>query len=371
MESFQDIKVPETIERLKNDPGFEAICNHYWPEANLSEIKNSLNGIKTAQEFQLKFMHSIISKIIEKSSGGFTFSGIDKLDPKESYLFIANHRDILLDTAIMQVILVENGHETSEITFGDNLMQPGLVTDLCNLNRMLTVKRTGTTRELYSYSKELSEYVRKVVTANKNSIWLAQRGGRTKDGLDLTQPGLLKMLNMTGGDDLVKNYNELNIIPLSISFEYEPCDDLKTMETYSKIKEIPYVKGEDEDMESIKKGILEDKGRIHMHFGNKIVLQEEQEKPQENAFLKNLAKQIDQSLYSGYKLWPTNYMAADLLAGDQTYSKEYTATELEHFNAYLTGRIANLKGEKELLLETILKVYANPVLAVNRTEISV
>ena len=362
MELFYDKDVPETVERLAKDPLFEAIAKHLWPNKDVEELKNTVRGLKTVKGFQLNVMHSAINNIVKGTSTGLTFSGIERLEKGKAYLFIANHRDILLDTAILQVLLLENGHETSEITFGDNLKKPGFVSDLCNLNRMLSVKRTGTARELYSYSKDLSEYVRKIVGSNKNSVWLAQRGGRTKDGADITQPGLLKMLNMTGEDSLVKNYNDLNIVPLAISFEYETCDDFKTQETYAKNTDTAYEKTENEDMESIRKGILEPKGRIHMHFGNHIVLDESGEEENENVFIKKLAKQIDKEIFSGYKLWPTNYLAMDKLENSTKYSSKYTDQEKKEFELHIENKLSGLTGSKEELFKTLLNIYANPVL---------
>jgi len=362
MELFHNKDVPNAVERLVKDPMFDSIAKFLWSDEEFQEIKANFKNINTVKEFQLNVMHSAINNILRSTSDGLSFSGIENLDPNRSNLFIANHRDILLDTAILQVLLVENGLETSEITFGDNLMKPGFVTDLCHLNRMLSVKRTGTARELYSYSKDLSEYVRETLVSNRNSVWLAQRGGRTKDGSDFTQPGLLKMLNMTGEKSLVENFNELHILPLSISFEYEPCDDLKTRETYAKFTEIEYEKGENEDMESIRKGILEPKGRIHFHFGTKIKLEESQLEENENQFNKKLAMLIDEEVFKGYKLWPTNYAAFDLLKGTSAYSNEYSSEEMDAFKKHINIKVNALSGDKELLLETMLKIYANPVL---------
>ncbi|MCK6648240.1 MAG: 1-acyl-sn-glycerol-3-phosphate acyltransferase, partial [Bacteroidia bacterium] len=280
------------------------------------------------------------------------------------YLFIANHRDILLDSAILQILLFEHGHDTSEITFGDNLMEQGFITDFGRLNRMFTVKREGTARELYDISKKLSAYIRHTILEKKVSVWIAQRNGRTKDGFDQTQTGLLKMINISGNGNFVESFKEVKIVPLTISYEYEPCDALKVQELYLSSLHTKYVKAPGEDLNSIITGIVQPKGRIHMTVGKPIIeeLEEINKSENENDKIKQLANLIDKQIYSDFKLWPVNYIAYDLLANGNKYEKQYSPVEKENFIQYIEKNIEKLKGEKEALYNLFIKMYAAPVL---------
>ncbi|HRG38773.1 MAG TPA: 1-acyl-sn-glycerol-3-phosphate acyltransferase [Bacteroidia bacterium] len=353
-----------TLQKIIQDPLFMRLVNHLWPEMTLEQVAKKAAQVTTAMSFQKEFMHPAIRKIVERSSDGLTFEGFENLDPQKPYLFIANHRDILLDSAILQILLVENGHNTSEITFGDNLMEKGFITDFGRLNRMFTVQREGTGRELYDISKRLSAYIRHTITEKKVSVWIAQRNGRTKDGIDQTQTGLLKMLNISGKESFSKNFAALNIVPVSISYEYEPCDFLKVQEAYLSSLHTKYVKAPGEDLNSIITGATFPKGRIHLAMGTPItsdVLQLFESIPNENDKIKQLTALIDQQIYQHYKLWPVNYIACDVLEQSQTYAGFYTTQEKEAFLQHVHSKISKLQGDTETLLSLFLKIYANPV----------
>tara|TARA_B110000967_G_C18814653_1_gene525492 strand:- start:402 stop:1373 length:972 start_codon:yes stop_codon:yes gene_type:complete len=304
-------------------------------------------------------MHKAIRTVVEKTSKGLSISGIERLSPNKVYLFIANHRDILLDSALLQIALVENGLETTEITFGENLMQKGLVTDLGKLNRMFIVQREGTGKELYTISQNISGYIREKITKKNNSIWIAQRGGRTKDGDDITQSGLLKMLNISGTKSCDTNFNELNIIPLTISYEYEPCDSLKTKEEYLSNLSAKYIKRENEDIESLKKGILDYKGGIHLSFGSEIKM--EQSLKNDRACYKKMAQRIDKIMSLSYRLWPNNYIAYDMKDKSNRFSHAYTQSDVDRFNNHVNKAISSIEGDQIILRELFLSIYANPV----------
>ncbi|HSH64656.1 MAG TPA: hypothetical protein VLB84_02405, partial [Bacteroidia bacterium] len=226
-ENFEDVRpyydheAYDRLQKIIKDPLFMRLTNYLWPGMTFEEIKTKAERVNSAMTFQLEFMHPAIRTIVERSSDGLTSEGFENLDPDQAYLFIANHRDILLDSAILQVLLVEHGFKTSEITFGDNLMEKGFITEFGKLNRMFTVLREGTGRELYDISKKLSAYIRHTIQHKNVSVWTAQRNGRTKDGIDQTQTGLLKMLNISGTDSFAENFAALKIVPVSISYEYE------------------------------------------------------------------------------------------------------------------------------------------------------
>ncbi|MCX6295913.1 MAG: 1-acyl-sn-glycerol-3-phosphate acyltransferase [Bacteroidetes bacterium] len=368
--NFNDIRpyyeheASEAMERIKNDPLFMQLVKHIWPNMTQEEAFSKAAKVKDNMGFQLEFMHQAIRVIIERSSTGLTCSGFEKIDPNQAYLYIANHRDILLDSAILQILLVEHGFKTSEITFGNNLMQGKFITDFGKLNRMFTVLREGNSRELYEISQKLSAYIRHTIIDKNVSVWIAQRNGRTKDGNDLTQTGLLKMLNMSGmGKNFSESMKQLKIVPLTISYEYEPCDDLKVQELYLSSLHSKYIKAPGEDLNSIITGIIQPKGRIHMAVGMPIEkeLLEIEKSGNENEKIKQLVNLIDEQLQSNYKLWPVNYIANDILNDSKEYSSFYTDIEKENFIRYIKQKTNNIKGDEQTIYNLFINMYANPI----------
>ncbi len=367
--NFEDVRPyydHEAYDRLQviiKDPLFMRLVNYFWPGMTHEEVKAKAERVNSAMDFQLEFMHPAIRKIIERSSNGLSSEGFEHLQADQSYLFIANHRDILLDSAILQVLLVEHGFKTSEITFGNNLMEKGFITDFGKLNRMFTVLREGTGRELYDISKKLSAYIRHTISQKNISVWIAQRNGRTKDGIDQTQTGLLKMLNISGDGKFSENFKQLKIVPVTISYEYEPCDALKVQEAYLSSLHTKYIKAAGEDINSIITGVTMNKGRIHLAIGKPI--EDEIEKlddiSNENDKIKQLTTLIDQKIYRHYKLWPINYIAADILDDRSDYIQFYTSKEKEDFLNYVHSKIAKLQGDTETLMNLFLRIYANPL----------
>lgn len=360
---FYDHEANEAMQKIKADPLFMQLVKHIWPNMTQEEAFAKADKVNDNMTFQLEFMHQAIRVIVERSSTGLTCSGFENVDPSKAYLYIANHRDILLDSAILQILLVEHGFKTSEITFGNNLMQGDFITNFGRLNRMFTVLREGNSRELYEISQKLSAYIRHTVVDKNVSVWIAQRNGRTKDGNDLTQTGLIKMLNMSGKNGFSESIKELNIVPLSISYEYEPCDDLKVQELYLSSLHSKYVKAPGEDLNSIITGIIQPKGRIHMAVGKPIsseLLQIEQIS-NENEKIKQLVNCIDEQLYNNYKLWPVNYIANDIANNSDEHKAMYTEVEKNNFLQYIQQKISKLKGDEQSLYNLFIQMYSNPV----------
>ena len=365
---FYDGEAKEVLQRIVANPLFYKLIHYLWPEMTKEEVAEKVNRVNSNLDFQLEFMHKAIRTIVSRSSSGLTFSGIEHLDRNDAYLFVANHRDILLDSAILQIILVENNFSTSEITFGNNLMEDGFITDFGRLNRMFKVEREGTSKELYEISKKLSAYVRHTIVNKKTSAWIAQRNGRTKDGIDLTQTGLLKMLNLSGSNSFDNNFKQLKIVPLTISYEYEPCDVLKTRELYLSSLHSKYQKAPGEDLNSILTGINQPKGRIHLSFGKPILedLNYDSESINENEKVKCLSALIDQRIHTNYKLWPVNYIAADLLGETSKYSSKYSEQEKLEFVKYASESVAKTGFSEDSIHQLFLKIYANPVISKNQ-----
>jgi hypothetical protein len=361
---FYDSESEEVMKRMAQYDAYYKSMNYLWPDLTKEEMIEKALQIKSPYEFQMQFMRDAIWKIVNETSGGLTYTGLEHLDKNKSYLYIANHRDILLDSAILQIILDKEEFETSEITFGSNLMDEGFITDFVGMNRMITVKREGNIKELYDISCQLSAYIRHTIIDKNVSVWIAQRNGRTKDGNDITQTGLLKMLNMSGNKGFKQNFEELNIVPLTISFEYEPCDALKVQESYLSSLHTNYVKAPGEDLNSILTGIKQAKGKIHVAFGKPIQAELIQidKNTNENEKIKLLAADIDKKIHQNYKLNPVNFIAYDLLHNTNVFSNNYTNTERENFLDYVNSKITSMKGEIDVLKSLFITIYANPVI---------
>jgi hypothetical protein len=365
---YYDHEARAAMQKLKQDPMFMQLVNYIWPGMTKEEAFAKAEKVNDNMTFQLEFMHQAIRIIVARSSDGLTSSGFENIDPSRSYLYIANHRDILLDSAILQILLVEHGFKTSEITFGNNLMQGPFITDFGKLNRMFTVIREGNSRELYETSQRLSAYIRHTIVEKNVSVWIAQRNGRTKDGYDLTQTGLIKMLNLSSKKSFSESMKEMNIVPLCISYEYEPCDDLKVQELYLSSLHSKYVKAPGEDLNSIITGIKQHKGRIHMAVGKPIIAElEEIERTysNENEKIKQLVSLIDEQLYNNYKLWPVNYIAEDIANNSSANAgaSKYSPEEKENFINYIKDKISRLKGDEQTLFNLFITMYSNPVKA--------
>jgi len=360
---FYDSEANEIMHRMAKDPKYMQLLSYLWPGINETEAIAKAHNTKSIYDFQTGYMSLAIWSIVKSSSTGLTWSGIENLDKNKSYLYIANHRDILLDSALLQIILEKEDFATSEITFGSNLMDQGFITDFGRMNRMFTVKREGNAKELYDISKQLSAYIRHTILDKKTSVWIAQRNGRTKDGNDQTQTGLLKMLGMSGGKDFLQNFSELNIVPLTISYEYEPCDFLKAQELYLSDLHSKYVKASGEDLNSIITGIKQPKGKIHLTIGKPIKdeLAEINKLNNDNEKIKQLTALIDKRIYTDYKLNPVNYIAYDLYHQTNVFESNYTKEEKEKFNAYLSKGISELNDESDMTGNILLKMYSYPV----------
>ena len=359
---YYDSEVPDAIKRIVSNPQFHIALGYLFPGEKHAKILEDVSRIKTSVEFQKIFMLPAMKVILAKTSEGLTFEGFENIRNGHPGVYISNHRDILLDSALLQVVLYELGLETSEIASGSNLMVSDFVVDFSKVNRILTVIREGTPRELLANSKILSSYIRHTVQDKKMSVWIAQRKGRTKNGLDKTETGILKMLVNTGPKDLKQAIREVNIIPVSISYEWEPCDVMKIKENYYSRRD-GYVKDENEDFKSIINGIVNDKGHIHIAIGKPVntILDDIDDSMVKSNVYNYLAQYIDEQIYSLYKLWPSNYLAYDLKNNTDKYSARYTSHTREHFEKRLKRIIGTLGKDPDELKELFIEMYANPV----------
>jgi hypothetical protein len=362
---YNDSEVHPALERIVANPLLSNIAKYLFPGKDENLFKQLLLSCNTKEDFQIKVMSGVVEKILADTSKGLTYEGLEYFDGGAKHLIVSNHRDIVLDSAIIQLILFRHDVPRTEIAVGDNLITSSFIEDITRCNRMIKVIRSTSPREVYTTSKVLSEYMRYRVSNQISSIWIAQRNGRTKDGIDVTEQGLLKMFDMSGSGDFVKDFNELSIMPASISYEYEPCDILKAIELYITRRQ-KYVKAEGEDLNSILTGIMQPKGRIHIQF-NEPLTEEEVNAAAEldkNERFKALGIAMDRKIIANYKLWPNNYIAYDMLNGEGRFADEYTAEEKVAFEGYLNAimqKSDKMEVDKAELKEILLGIYANPV----------
>lgn len=321
-----------------------------------------LKGIRTRSEFQQRFFGPAIQSLIATTTDGVTVDGMNLVSKDLSYIFMSNHRDIILDSAILNVLLREHGNKYTRAAIGSNLLINEWVTDLVKLDSCFVIERDITVREMLSSSSIRSQYIREVIQENEDSVWIAEREGRTKNGDDRTQPSLLKMLKMSGPNNFADNFKELHIMPLAISYEWEPCDALKTQELYTRTVG-EYVKTPEADMNSMLTGLSDYKGRVHFHIDELKAgeLEALNELPSNGERIEALAAIIDNKIHKNFKLWPNNYIAYDLLHSGNKFSKFYTPEEKDNFIRVMTQKMDKLEGNLSMLNNIFLEIYANPV----------
>lgn len=363
---YQDHEIQQVFERLRKETSFIELIGFLYPELPARKFLDKMMQIKSIRQFQQKVISPYIKEIIKNTTRGVTSEGLDQLNPDEAYLYISNHRDIILDPAILNVILFENGFDTTEIAIGDNLLIYPWITDLVKLNRTFIVKRNLPVRQMLENSTLLSKYIRHTLTKVGNSIWIAQREGRSKDGNDRTQLSLLKMLNISGEHESVaENFKELKIVPVSISYEYDPCDYLKALEFQHKRDNPDYVKTAEDDLKHMGAGLRGRKGRVHFAFGQPIENEFDQIKDvqSKNEKFEYLARLIDKHVHENYKLWPSNWVAWDILNENNEYINKYSSEEKQEFLDYIEEHLDRIgeEGDRDFLRKTLFEMYANPV----------
>ena len=359
---YIDEEVGPAMERIAASPLLGGISAYLFPGKDVSYFKDILLSCKSINDFQEKVMDYVIKKILSDTAKNLTFGGLQHFKGDKKFLIITNHRDIVLDSAIIQVILHKHNIQTTEIAVGDNLISSSFMEDATRSNKMIKVIRNTTPREVYASSQKLSQYIRHSVSSDKSSIWIAQRNGRTKDGWDITEQGVLKMLDMSGYGDFAKDFEELSIMPASISYEFEPCDLLKAVELYIS-KRRKYVKSKDEDFNSILTGIMQFKGNIHIEFNEPISVGEIAQAAEldKNERFKFLTNAMDKRIISSFKLWKNNYIAYDMLNGSDEYSSEYTEADKQAFIDYMKYKLSSAEGDMAELEDIFLHIYANPI----------
>ena len=362
---FDPEELPAAFERLLSDAQFQQVLGYLYPGVPLEAVKTKMMACKTNLEFQLAFCYGFLKDLMAKASKGFDMN-VEAVDVTKRYTFVSNHRDIVLDSALLDVLLYDAGFNTTcEIAIGDNLLSLPWVKDLVRLNKSFIVQRSLSPREFLMASKKMAEYMHYVVGEKNDNIWIAQREGRAKDSNDRTQPSILKMMAMGGEGSPVDRLRQLHIVPLAIFYEYDPCDFLKAAE-FQLRRDVPgWKKTALDDVNSMRTGIMGYKGEVHYHCAPCI-----------DGFLDNLspdipktkvfdviAEHIDKEIFRNYRLYPSNYIALDMLEGNEAHAGRYTAEDKAAFEKYLQGQIVRIdipNKDEAFLRERMLTMYANP-----------
>lgn len=360
-----DEEAVNAFEKIAENPLLGQISAYFYPDEPSDYLKNVILSLKSIDDFQVMVMTKLVERAIDMTVRTFSYDGVANIDKDVKFLALSNHRDIILDPAITQTVLYKNGIPMTEIAVGDNLIQNKYIEYLVRSNRMIKVIRGVSARELYLSSQMLSKYIRMSVVSGKSSIWLAQRQGRTKNGYDTTEQGLLKMLDMSGRPgEFKRNFEELNIIPMSISYQIEPCDILKARELVIS-KNQKYVKAPGEDLHSIMVGVTQQKGNIHLNIGRPLSSEEISLAAlcDKNDRYQYIRHAVNFRIVDGYRLWNNNYIAYDLLNGTTRFADKYTQAELEWFEEYMAKQMETVEPEldREALRHIFLEIYANPI----------
>ena len=360
---YYDHEILSAMKRIAKSEHLPAIADFVFPNRKIKDVQKLLRSFTSINDFQLGVMYAFNKQVIKKTTNSFTCSGFEHLNHKKNYLFVSNHRDIVLDSSLLQFSLFCEGFRSTEITFGSNLMISQLAVDIGRSNKMFKVIREGSAREFYTNSLRLSEYIRHTLTQKNESVWIAQRNGRTKDGNDITDQGIIRMFCMSNQQDLIKSIEELNIVPVSVSYQWEPCDIFKVKELYQSKDGEKYIKEKNEDLISILTGITQQKGNVHIEICKPLQKNEYinfvNESP--NKFYKNIAQLIDNKIHQKYKLWNTNYIADDIRTGNNNHIDNYTAEEKELFLQRFNQILNQIDGDKDTISSIYLGIYANPV----------
>ena len=359
---YYDAEISSAMSRIARSDVFSVLASWIFPGRDLEDVRRMVLSFKTIKEFQFGVMIPVNRQIIERSITELTFRGFEKLNPDMQYLFVSNHRDIMLDASLLQYLFAQRERDTTEITFGANLMTKGLITDIGKSNKMFRVERGGKLKDFYMSSRHLSDYIRYTLTDKKQSVWIAQRNGRTKDGDDHTDQGIIKMFCMSCPEDKIKALSDLHIVPVSISYEWESCDVMKAIELYESRLE-KYIKKPGEDLTSILTGIIQHKGRVNFTLGDEVTEDDliQYDSCTNNDYHRLVAQLLDERINGAYKLYPNNYVAHDIRHGQTRFAAYYTPSDKMKFMKYMECLNDYDVDDIDILKDLFLGIYANPV----------
>lgn len=361
---YHDHEVADVLRELNETPEFINMLRTYFPFLPLDQMDAIINKINSKTDMQMAFVKPVLENLVATITGGLTVSGVDNVRDK-SALLMSNHRDIVIDPSFLCLSMLQNGIDSAEVAIGDNLLSRDWIMKLVRLNKCFIVKRGLQPRETLKAFMQLSSYIRYAITEKNQSVWIAQREGRAKDSNDRTQNSIIKMFALSGRDSFIENISVLNISPVTISYEYDPCDYLKAKEFQQKRDNADFAKSKEDDLLSMQVGIMGKKGRVHYAFSSSI-----------NPLLESLPKELsnkeqaarvceicDNRIFSNYVIYPVNRLAYELLTGNNEFASQDTAEERAVAEGYLRGQLAKIdlpNRDDEYLWGKLLEMYANP-----------
>lgn len=371
--NFEDIRplnqdeVQAAIEELLASEEFRHALRYVKPDLDWDQLSAAMRACKTKEQFKSTLAYDAVMTVAKKTTFSLTISGRSRLpEGKPACTFISNHRDIVLDASFLNVMLYDVGYGMTQVAIGDNLLIRPWIKTFVRLNNSFIVKRGVSVRQMLEVSSTLSAYINHTIKDTKESIWIAQREGRAKNSNDRTQPSVLKMLCMAGGKDIIGNLKSLNIVPVAISYEFDPCDYLKAQEFQLKRDNPEYHKTQRDDLLNMETGILNNKGRVHFTISQLINDQLDQLDPNmdRNELFAAVASIIDKEIYRHYRFYPNNYVAYDLLSGTRRFSDHYGLKDKRTFEEYLQKQLDKIvipNKDENFLRKKILEMYANPL----------
>ena len=374
LEQFDDIRpyddhlFREKIAALVKEPGFEHAVRYVMPDVDYKEFCANLITIETQQDFQVKLMGPFLEMLVSRTTSGLSMDGDENFIAGTPHVFITNHRDIVLDASFLNLCFIRRKQPITQVAIGNNLLIFDWITDLVKLNRSFIVKRDTGIKEALAAAQHLSDYIHHTITKSKESVWIAQRQGRAKDSNDLTQESVVKMLSLGGGKDAKANLLELNLMPVSISYEYDPNDFLKVREFLLRRRDPDFKKSQRDDLFSMETGIMKYKGRVHMRIGRCINPDLERFSGDSRlVVVRESCRLIDRAIHCGYRLFPCNYIAFDEVNGTDRFSAFYTADDMAEFDRYINGQLDKVdvpdvtSDERDFMRSMMLTMYANPL----------
>ncbi len=365
---FSDSVFQSEMSQLVTEPGFKHAVTYVMPNVDYDLFCKQLLKIDNKRDFQLKIMHPFLEMLERKTTAGVSSGGVENIDDNIPNVFITNHRDIVLDASFLNICLIRQNKPTTEIAIGNNLLIYDWISALVRLNKSFIVKRDMSKRQTFEAAQQLSGYIHFALTQKKQSVWIAQREGRAKDSNDRTQESLIKMLALGGGKNVIQSLKEINLMPVSISYEYDPNDYLKAKEFLMKSKNPNFKKSQRDDLFSMETGLLQYKGRVHFQFAPCI--NEELDKIPSDIdkveLVKTICHIVDRAIHLNYRLYPCNYISHDLLMNESRFTDKYTAEEKADFTKYLEGQLAKVDievtdSDKDFMRHMMLTMYSNPL----------
>ncbi|MDE5774386.1 MAG: acyltransferase [Muribaculaceae bacterium] len=366
---YDDSVFHSTMLNLVNEPGFKHILKYAMPENDIPALVDDLLKIDNKYDFQHQVMYPFLEMLAKTTTSGISLGGVKYLNPSVSYTYITNHRDIVLDASFLNLTFLRRGVPTSEVAIGDNLLIYPWITDLVRLNKSFIVKRNTGLREGLMAAKKLSAYIHYTILEKHESVWIAQREGRAKDSSDHTQESLVKMLAMGGVGSFLERLKEINLMPVAISYEYDPNDYLKVREFLMKRRDPEFKKSKRDDLYSMETGLLQFKGKVHFQLTPRINTRLDQigEFKDPNTAAKYVARLVDQAIHRSYEIFSINYIAYDMLHASTRFQHNYTPERKAEVEEYFNSQLDKVDlpdisvEERTYMMEMMLTMYANPL----------